>query len=643
MKFLLNELNKIIDLSGKSKNDLIDIFTALAFEVEDVFPASQISGVRLAKTFGKISHPNANKLSVLKTEIDGKKIDVVCGGINIDSNQIVAHAIPGSIVGEMTMAPKELRGVMSNGMILSISEIMGLDKNIIEDSENGKILVFPENTNLNQDINTLLEIDKDVIELDILPDRQYAANYFFMAREIAAYLDIDYNLEINELESKEKTNVEIELGENANAIFTAEAKINQIDTPLMIKRVLYHSGIKPQNNISDLSAYVMLMTGSVTYIIDKQHNLKLNDRKLNNIDLFNSSAKLTDANEVLLVNVSSNKQSNFMSEKNLDVVFGSRQIRGINVESAELSLKLFLSLAKEFGYLETSKKIVFKVNEKNNEYQIEPEYIFNYLGEEIDLGSIKSKLIKLGFGIDENKYVIPPYRTDIKFKADVIEEIARFYGISKISPKPYKITNEKINVEPHKDSLIKITDELIKYGLYEIKTYQLATQEEAKKYNIWNISKFIQLREDYSFEYNTLQTSLLSGLIDSFKSNHRNDIFDIRMFELSNVFHNEKPVYSLGILHNEEINVGEPILATKELILKSIESIGVDINKISFESTKKNKIFNPFISSNILFNGEVIGIIGEIHPSILREHKFIRLDKVKTKLYYGELQLEKLF
>ncbi len=123
--------------------------------------------------------------------------------------------------------------------------------------------------------------------------------------------------------------------------------------------------------------------------------------------------------------------------------------------------------------------------------------------------------------------------------------------------------------------------------------------------------------------------------------NLRNDKEDIRLFEIGNVFHNELPVYSLGIIHDEKINEDEPILATKELVLRSIESLGISENEITFESIE-HKTFNPFISSTIKYNNEVIGLIGEIHPSILREHKFIRLDKVKAKLYYAEIQLEKL-
>ena len=642
MKFMLNELNKLVDLSGKTREELVDIFTSLAFEVEGIEKASQVSGLRLAKTFDRIPHPDADALSLLKTEIDGKTIEVICGADNIDSNQIVAHAIPGSNVGDMTMAPKKLRGITSNGMIVSIAEIIGVDQSLIEEPEVENIITFPKDTNLDQNVNVLLGIDKDIIELDILPDRQYAATYFSMAREIAAYLGIKYDWPIEEVDGSGPTNITIELGENANAVFATNVVLKDIETPMWIKILLYHSGIKPMNNITDLSAYVMLMTGAVTYIIDRTDSLKLEGRKINKIDLFNSPVKLNSTNKALLVTASSNHQSNFMNEKELNVPFGAKQIRGTTTESAELSSKLFLSLADQIGYLESLNSTAAKFTFASTTFEIEPDFIFNYLGQEFELKIVQDKLRDLDFEIQGNKYIVPSYRRDIKYKADIVEEIARFYGIQNITPKPFEITSDKFEDNLHKNSLIKISEKLTEYGLHEIKTYQLVTDEQANKYNIWQNKKFTKLRNDYSFEFNTLQTSLLSGLIDSFRINFRKKKKDIRMFELGNVFHNEKSIYSIGMLHNEIIKEEEPILATKELTLMTLESINVDLDKISFVD-KEYEIFNPFISSSILFDGKEIGCIGEIHPSILREHKFIRIDKIMTKLYYVEIQIEELF
>ncbi len=642
MKFLINELNKLVDISDKSRDELINIFTGLAFEVEETYPAASVTGVRLTTVENCIKHPDAEKLNYLQSTVDGNTMDVVCGGLNIATGQVVAHALPGATVGELTMAPKELRGIVSNGMILSIGEIAGVSKDLIEDEEAGNIVVFPEGTPLDADPVKLLELEGDVFDLSILPDRQYAANYFAMARDIATYTDKEFNFSIDQVERVEETNSKITLGELANSVYATDVVIDtEAKTPMWIKKVLYHAGIKPTNNIEDVSVYAMLMTGAMTYIVDRNSEFKLDDRKLNEFDIFETTALQTNNSEATFVTIGSDKRANFVNEKNLNKKFGARAIKGTNTEAARLTSEFIIATAMKAGFIKSASTTISETIINDRTFEIEDSYVYGYLGKEIDLNEIASKLSKLEIIKEGNTYKIPSYRKDIDFKADVVEEIARIYGVQNIEATSYDVTSDTVSPEVHKTALIKITDELPKYGFNEVKTYQLVTSEDAEKNNIWEMTNLVKLREDYSVEYNTLQTSLLSGLIDSYKLNHRNDKEDIRLFEIGNVFHNESPIYSLGIIHDERINEEEPILATKELVLRSIESLGISENEITFESNE-HKTFNPFISSSIKYNGEVVGLIGEIHPSILREHKFIRLDKIKAKLYYAEIQLEKL-
>ncbi len=642
MKFLLSELNRLVKIDNKSKEELINIFTGLAFEVEEIYPAANVDGLRMTVVENCVKHPEADKLNYLQSTIDGNTLDVVCGADNIATGQVVAHAIPGSRVGEITMAPKELRGITSNGMIVSMSEITGVSKDLIEDDEAGNIVVFPEGTQITDDPIKTLGLEGDVIDLSILPDRQYAANYFAMARDIAAYIGENYEWEIDEVEREGSIDSNVSLGELANSIYVTNVVIDrEAKTPVWIKKVLYHAGIKPTNGIEDLSVYAMLMTGAMTYIVDRQEEYRLDDRTFNGLDIFETSALQTENTEVAFVTVGSDKRANFVNEKNLNKVFGSRVIKGTNTEASELTSQFIISAGVKAGFIKTASATISETIINDREFEIEDSYIYNYLGKEIDLEMVAEKLERIHIFKDGNIYTIPSYRKDIEFKADVVEEIARIYGVENIEAKSYEVSSDSIEPEVHKEALISITNELPKYGFAEVKTYQLISEDEAQKNNIWGMEKLIQLREDYSVEYNTLQTSLLSGLIESFKLNHRNEKEDIRLFEIGNIFHNELPIYSLGIIHDEKINEEEPILATRELVLRSIESLGINQDQITFESIE-HKTFNPFVSSAIKYNGEVIGLIGEIHPSILREHKFIRLDKVKAKLYYAEVQIEKL-
>ncbi len=510
MKFLINELNKLVDISDKSREELINIFTGLAFEVEETYPAAQITGTKLTVVENCIKHPDADTLNYLQSTVDGNTMDVVCGGLNIATGQIVAHALPGATVGELTMAPKALRGIVSNGMILSIGEIAGISKDLIEDDEAGNIVVFPEWTSLDADPVKLLGLEGDVFDLSILPDRQYAANYFAMARDIATYIDREFNFSIDQVERNGETKSTITLGELANSLYATDVVIDTtVTTPLWIKKVLYHAGIKPTNNIEDVSVYAMLMTGAMTYIVDRNSEYKLDDRKFNDFDIFETSALQTNNSEATFVTIGSDKRANFVNEKNLNKKFGARAIKGTNTEAAKLTADFILTTATKAGFIKSAATTVSETIINDRTFEIEDSYIHGYLGKEIDLAEIANKLSKLEIIKEGNTYKIPSYRKDIEFKADVVEEIARIYGVENIEATSYEVTSDVVSPEVHKTALIKITDELPKYGFAEVKTYQLVNSEDAEKNNIWNMTNLVKLREDYSVEYNTLQTSLL--------------------------------------------------------------------------------------------------------------------------------------
>lgn len=645
MKFLIDELNKYVDIKNYSRKKMFDIFNNLAFEVEDVYPALQISNVKLKKVEDCVKHPNADNLSHLHTKIDDKLVDVICGGKNISKNQIVAHAIPGSKVGKLVMQTKKIRGINSNGMILSLSEIMGLSKEVIEDEEKENIFVFSKKVKLDDDIGEIFGLKGDVFDLSILPDRQYASSYFMMAKEISAFLNKKVNWKIDEVKRLNNDNrAKIQLGEKANSIFVTNAILNEnVKTPMWIKKVLYHSGIKPTNTIEDVSAYSMLITGAITYVVDESDEYFLDGQKLNNIDIFKSNALLTKNLKISLVTIGSNITSNFVSEKNVNKIFGSKAIKSTNILSAELTSKFFIYAANKAGFIKNISNTIFKKRENEKKIKLFDEQIFKYLGIEFDLENVNNKLKKLGIIRKNDYYIIPSYRNDINYSADVIEEISRFFGIDNIKPKEIIVKNQDAKFEFHKFALLKIANELIKYGFYEAKTYQLVTKNQAKEHNIWSLDSFTHLKKEYTIEHNTLRTSLLTGLLESLKLNYKKEKEDIRLFEIGNVYLNDKQIYMLGLIHNEKINVDEPINATKELILRVLEELKINMDEITFENNDENNfIFNQYVSAKIKKNGETIGLIGEIHPSILRKNKFIRLDKIKSKLYYAELMIENI-
>jgi len=274
------------------------------------------------------------------------------------------------------------------------------------------------------------------------------------------------------------------LGEKANSLFATDVKLQESKTPFYIKKVLYFAGIKPKNTIEDIVAYVMLVTGSVTYVMDRNNNLKLNNRHLNDIDLFESSPIQTSNKDAMFVTPSSSLRTNFINEKNINLIYGAKNIKGTTTEMAELSSKLIIALAKDANYLVEASTTKSETKENTKTFEITNDYINSYLGQDINLSDIDKKLAKIGITKEGDVYKIPSYRSDINYKADVIEEILRFYGIENITPKSHSNLKKEELFEPHKNALVKITDELIQYGLFEAKTYQLITNELSKKYNV---------------------------------------------------------------------------------------------------------------------------------------------------------------
>lgn len=597
MKFLINELFKYIDSKVLSENKLINLFMSLGYEVEDIISLKNIKGVELGEVIEQKKHPNADNLSLCKIKTKNIIYDVVCGGKNIAKGQIVAHALPDSIVNGIRLKPKEIRGIISQGMVLSISEIGGFSNLLVENKNKDNIFVFKNLINLNDKIENILNLNTYIYDLTILPDRTYALNYLKMAKEMSAFLGVSF------LEPKPhyepNLNGVAEINKKYKTSFGVLIEQIKTKTPVDIKMFLYFNEIKVEDNINDILNYVNLLTGSKIEIKGKS--------------LISSS---------------------------------DEKIKESSPDYAHLALMIAISLGLKYEYITKVGKIS-GTNTKNSNsiiVNVTSNELEKYVGENIDYKKIVPILERLGFifSDDNERIKIPLYRTDVISSQDMIEEIVRAYNIKNIIPQKPPITKALyLNIEIHKKIQREIIHKLIKYGFFEIKTYQLLSENNVIRFNLNKIKKFIKLSKEYNFQYDTMQSSLLYGLLKTHVFNYRKAKQDIRLFELSNVFYEEKPIYTLGLIHDTFINPKEPILATKELLLKIISAMGLDNSLISYKKTSSD-LFNPYNVAKIFYNKKEIGIIGELHPKLLREFKYIRVDKIKEKLFYLEIKLETL-
>ena len=348
MKYSIKELFKYINSDIPTKDNLVDLFTDLAYEVEDIISANKISGVKIGQTLECIPHPNADTLSYCKVKTEETIYDVVCGGENIATGQVIAHALPGSQVGDITLQVKELRGIKSAGMILSISEIGNFDPKLVDDKTKEEIVVFQEDVNTKSDPASLVDMDTDIFDLSILPDRQYALNYLNMAKEMAAFMHVEFNIPEIKLNP---TLLEIpKINSKYDSCFGAKIKLTEGLTKQDIKTLLYFDGIKPTMTINDIFEYVRIITGS-KIVLDENVIKSISDKSVPS-----SSINLT-----------------------------------------EYALELTLVKALKNGYISEYSKIVGEDKSKPIIIELPEEKINHYVGTKINISKIKPILEKLSF------------------------------------------------------------------------------------------------------------------------------------------------------------------------------------------------------------------------------------------------------
>ena len=221
----------------------------------------------------------------------------------------------------------------------------------------------------------------------------------------------------------------------------------------------------------------------------------------------------------------------------------------------------------------------------------------------------------------------------------------RFYGVNNLEEIKPEFPKTKIKKDALVMKQLELNDLFCKNGFNEVRTYQLLTSQKSNQHNIWQ-KEILKLNKNYSIEQNSLRASLLSGLLETFQYNYKKhqQITDLRFFEIGNIFFSQKSIPTLSFIHNEHINIEEPSISTKLLLMETLQKMDINMDHVSFledYSTDKN-IFNMYNSCVVKYKDEIIAKIGEIHPKILREYKFIRIDKIKTKLYFAEILLDKL-
>lgn len=630
-------------------------------------------------------HPDADKLVICSVDVKSEVLQIVTGAKNVFEGAKVPVALVGAILaGGLRIEEGKLRGVDSNGMLCSLQEL-GFSDNVIRKDAKDGIFIFPKNTEIGISAIDALDLNHEVIELEITPNRPDCLSIIGMARETAATFDIKLNepkIEIkNEVENIEDyfNSVEIET-EDCSRFYARVLKDVKIEeSPLWMQNYLTAAGVRPINNIVDVTNFVMLEYGQPLHAYDladlkskkivvrnakdkeiiktldgEERKLEIEDVVISDGDKaiglagimggFDSEVKNTTVN-VLLEGANFDPEAIRKTSKRLALrsEASSRFEKGIDHNTAKIGVDRAAQLIELIGGASVVKGSIDnnKNSKEEKKINLRIEKVNKLIGFDLSGQEIADLLNRLeipssvkGDFIDVK---IPSFRLDLEIEEDLIEEIARLYGYHNIVPKPLEGSLTVGGRSDIRNLSIRIKRILLSMGYNEFMTYSFVSPSNFDKLNLEEDNKLrnvVKIINPLGEEYSIMRTTLISNLLDVLSKNEHKGNENVAGFEIGNTFkpiRNELPKEELKISLGF-YDIGD-FYYLKESISRALWQVGIE----NIEIRRSNiPYLHPGRSADILIEDKVIGSFGEVHPLVLDNFA------LKKKAYVGELELEKI-
>lgn len=667
-----------------SVSNLAERITRTGIEVDDLIDYTKdIKNLVVGFVKSKEKHPDADKLNVCQVDIgEDEPVQIVCGAPNVDAGQYVIVAkVGGRLPGGIKIKRAKLRGERSEGMICSLQEI-GISSNYVPKSFESGIYVFSESQVPGTDALQALYLDDQVMEFDLTPNRADALSMIGTAYEVAAL----YNTKMTKPET---TSNELELSANDELTVTIENEdkvpyysarvvhdVTIEPSPIWMQARLIKAGIRPINNVVDISNYVLLEYGQPLHMFDqdaigsqqivvRQAN---EGEKMTTLDdtereLLTSDIVITNGQTpIALAGVMGGDFSEVKEHTSNIVIEGAifdpvsirHTSRRLNLRS-ESSSRFEKGIATEFVdeavdracyLLQTyANGKVLKDRVSSGELgafitpiDITADKINRTIGFDLSQNDIVTIFNQLGFDTEINDDVItvlvPSRRKDITIKEDLIEEVARIYGYDDIPstlPVFDKVTSGQLTDRQYKTRMVK--EVLEGAGLDQAITYSLVSKEDATAFSMQQ-RQTIDLLMPMSEAHASLRQSLLPHLIEAASYNVARKNKDVKLFEIGNVFfangEGELPdqvEYLSGILTGDYVvNQWQGKKETVDFYLAKgvVDRVSEKLNlEFSYRRADIDGL-HPGRTAEILLENKVVGFIGELHPTLAADNDLKR-------------------
>ena len=695
MKLPLSWLKDYTNIDGVTPKEYDARLTMSGSKVEEVYYlGAEIDNVVTGKILSVVDHPDSDHLKICQLDVgQGEPVQIVTGAPNVTPDS-VGEVCPvclhkSTLPGGVKITKGKLRGVPSNGMMCSFQEL-GLSHGCVPYACENGILFLPEGTPVGEDIKKVLGLDDWVADFEITSNRPDCLSVIGLARETAAAFDRPFAVKtpvVHGCGGDIRTQMSVEVRDpdlcpRYTARLVKNIKIEP--SPAWMRERLHACGVRPINNIVDITNYVMLEYGQPMHAFDYTclSDGKIVVRRARNgesiqtldgvdHDLTDSMLAICDNDKPVAVAGVMGGANSEIEEDTRTVVFESACFHGatVRVTAKALGIRTEASgrfekgldprmtldavnraceLVEQLGAGEVVDGVIDVDHSDPAPVRLpfEPEQMNGLLGLNLSAAEQQACLEKLGFAVENGEVIVPSFRTDIARMCDLAEEVARMYGYDKIPTTLYagEMVQGEFTPKQQAERAASLIcreagfDEAMTHSFISPKFYDMIGWAENDPRRI-STTILNPLGEDFSI----MRTTVLPSMLDSLAHNHAHRNPTASLFEMGTVY---LPVIRDGKADPDVLPCEQKVLTLGTYGRLSffqfkgvIEALCRELNikGLQFAPQKNNPSYHPGRCADVLAGGEVIGVFGAIHPTVAARYG------LSGEVLTAELQFEKLF
>lgn len=647
----------------------------------------EIKNVVVGRVDSLEKHPDSDHLWICQINVGTPEdIQIVTGAQNLKAGDIVPVAMDNSyVVGGHHIKKGKLRGVESNGMLCSLGEL-GLTIHDFPYAVEDGIFVLGDDCDLTlgKDIHEAIGLDDVVTEFEITSNRADCLSIVGLAREAAATFDAELNVPTPEVKSTHGDVNEIlsvEIKEPSLCYRYAGAVVENVrikPSPRWMRERLRACGVRPINNIVDITNYVMLEFGQPMHAFDLRYldgnkvivRRAENGEKITTLDgiereLNSEMLVIADENKpVAVAGVMGGEYSGIMDDTTT-IVFESAMFNGVSVRRTAKALGMRTEASARYekeldatGCLRSLTRALQLVEmldagdvvggvvdcDHSNKTPVtlpfKPEWVNNFIGIDLTADEQKKILEKIGFEVKDGMIISPSFRNDIEHQADISEEIARFYGYDKIPDRALSgVADGRYTDEQMLEK--KVNEAMLSAGYSEVCTYTFISPKEFDKIMLPKDSELrncVVISNPLGEDTSVMRTTAIPSILQVLSKNYNNRNAEAAIYEIGPVYKSngteelpdEPSLVTIG-LYGEKYDFFN-IKGVVETVMNAVGIKNYDIDRLA-----NNPIFHPGRAAVISVNGKELAIFGEVHPSVRSNYS------IGTRCYVAQISMDVLF